>query len=85
MTCNIFRLVYEFSFPPKKTNRFILLEIHRTIYRVFFFPYKHRLHYTCIIRLVNGFFLMSNILRGFTILQWNQIIDITRTAVRNDE
>lgn len=62
MTCGIFMLIYEFSFPPKKTNRFILLEIHRTTYRTP--PYKYCLplstHYiyrcTCIMMQVNGFF-----------------------------
>lgn len=44
------------------------------------------MHYTRITRLVhvlkkNGY----NTLPGFTIIPWNQIIVITRNAVRNDE
>lgn len=44
------------------------------------------MHYTRITRLVhvlkkNGY----NTLPGFTLIQWNQIIVITRNAVRNDE
>lgn len=64
----------------KKTNRFIFLQIHRTIYRVLVYAlYMHYKISSCFFK--NGY----NTLPGFTIIPWNQIIVITRNAVRNDE
>lgn len=76
-------LMYKFSFPSKKKDKPI------------YFPTNSQNNLSgfglCIIHALQDQFMFLqkkngyNTLPGFTLIQWNQIIVITRNAVRNDE